>query len=367
MFLQLWTSKSLPFFRRHLPVLTYSSFTRSYLTRINMTTEQHAEHWLTGPNSTQFYARTYTPPNSPKAAVVFVHGFAEHVGRYTHFHPLLAARGIAVLAFDQRGFGLTSQDKTGKKSKHSSYGKTSWKEQMEDINWAISHARKTFEGVPLFLMGHSMGGGEVLGFAVQGEKGAYKQTLDSLKGVIATSPLILQTRPVPKLTRWVGTKVGNVLPSMLVSAAVKAKHLSHDAEFNNAYLKDPLIKQQGSLKNVSDMLSQGEVLLYNDHVHWPKKLPVLIIHGTEDKVTSHTASKDFHDKIPAEKKKISLYDGGYHELQNEPAGVKEKLAAEVAAFIEEHIYASSSPPEGVSTQGNNNEAEVLTGPSKSKL
>jgi acylglycerol lipase len=123
-----------------------------------MATQPYTESWLSGPGSTQFYTRTYTPaPETPtKAVVVALHGFAEHIARFTHFHPLISARGIAVFAFDQRGFGLTAQDTTGKKSKDSSYGKTSWKEQMADIEWAVGHAKKTFEGVPLFLMGHSM-------------------------------------------------------------------------------------------------------------------------------------------------------------------------------------------------------------------
>ena len=71
----------------------------------------YSEAWLTGPSSTQFYTRTYTPVmfESTKAAIVFVHGFAEHVGRYTHFHPLLSARGIAVFTYDQHGFGLTAK------------------------------------------------------------------------------------------------------------------------------------------------------------------------------------------------------------------------------------------------------------------
>ena len=118
----------------------------------------YSEAWLTGPSSTQFYTRTYTPESSipTKAAVVFVHGFAEHIGRYTHFHPLLSAHGIAVFAYDQRGFGLTAQDTKGNKSKSSTYGKTCWKDQMVDIEWAVGHTLKSFEGKPVFLMGHSM-------------------------------------------------------------------------------------------------------------------------------------------------------------------------------------------------------------------
>lgn len=119
------------------------------------TSPSYTESWLAGPQSTQFYTRTYTPPAPPKALLVTIHGFAEHIGRYAHFHPLFLQHTIAVFALDQRGFGKTAQDVEGK-SKSSSYGKTSWKEQMEDIDWALTHARKEFTGIPIFLMGHSM-------------------------------------------------------------------------------------------------------------------------------------------------------------------------------------------------------------------
>lgn len=137
--------------QRHVQVRTHlfnCTFTMSNL--------PYSEAWLAGSSSTQFYTRTYTPHESIKAAIVFVHGFAEHVGRYTHFHPLLSARGIAVFTFDQRGFGLTAQDTKGNKSKSSTYGKTCWKDQMADIEWAVEHTRKLFDNKPIFLMGHSM-------------------------------------------------------------------------------------------------------------------------------------------------------------------------------------------------------------------
>lgn len=194
------------------------------------------ESWHAGPQSTQFYTRTYTPPAAPKAVVVFLHGFGEHIGRYTHFHPLFPEHGIAVLSFDQRGFGRTALDAEGHKSKSSAYGKTSWVEQMEDIAWAIGYAKGEFPGVPTFLMGHSMvstlaflqntqlnaskGGAEALGFATQGEKSPYHLKIVSLAGVIATSPLILQTKPAPKLLRWVGGKASILVPHKLIPADV---------------------------------------------------------------------------------------------------------------------------------------------------
>lgn len=124
----------------------------------SMSSSSYTEAWLLGPSNTSFYTRTYLPASEapPKAVVVAVHGFAEHVGRYTHFHPLLAARGIAVFSYDQRGFGLTAQDKTGKKSRDSAYGKTSLVQQLGDMAWVLMEAKKRFKNVPLFLLGHSM-------------------------------------------------------------------------------------------------------------------------------------------------------------------------------------------------------------------
>jgi acylglycerol lipase len=114
----------------------------------------YEESWLAGPRSTQFYTRVYKA-TSPKAILVFVHGFIEHIGRYEYVHSIWASRGITVFTYDQRGFGKTATDKEHK-SKDSSYGKTSWHDQFTDIEWALKHAKSEFGDLPLFLMGHSM-------------------------------------------------------------------------------------------------------------------------------------------------------------------------------------------------------------------
>lgn len=114
------------------------------------------EEWLAGPGGHQFYTRTYAPSTKPKAVVLFVHGFAEHIGRYEHVHVNYPKKGIVVFAYDQRGFGKTALD--AKRSKDSAYGKTSWKDQLGDAEFWVHHlrAKKEWEGVPIFLMGHSM-------------------------------------------------------------------------------------------------------------------------------------------------------------------------------------------------------------------
>lgn len=115
------------------------------------------EPYILGPQGTPFYARTYAPQSStPKALLVAVHGFNEHITRHEHIHTSFADRGIAVFAFDQRGFGRTAAHKENGAGKK--YGHTSWTEQFEDIEWAIKEGRRMggCAEVPVFLMGHSM-------------------------------------------------------------------------------------------------------------------------------------------------------------------------------------------------------------------
>lgn len=112
------------------------------------------EAWLPGHDGTKFYTRTYPAP-SPRAVLLFVHGFAEHLGRYEWAHGEYASQGITVFTYDQRGFGRTALDHPNK-SKHSAYGKTSWPDQLSDIEFWVKHLKSEYSELPLFLKGHSM-------------------------------------------------------------------------------------------------------------------------------------------------------------------------------------------------------------------
>ncbi|KAF8150442.1 lysophospholipase [Mycena galopus ATCC 62051] len=294
----------------------------------DMVSDAYTEAWLIGPQLTKFYTRTYlAPPGESKAAIVFIHGFADHVGRYTEAHPQLAAHGFNVFTFDQRGFGKTALDLKNK-SWSSTYGKTSGEQQMDDIQWAIDHAETEFPGLPVFLSGHSMGGGEVLNFAV-------RRDTSVLAGVIASSPLVRQTNPIKfdRIIRAAGGWAAILLPYLIMSTPLNYNDLSHDAEYTKFCATDVLAKLQGTLRGVLDMINWGEELLNGKK--WPKTLPILFLHGSADQITSHTATNEFHNKIETDDKTMIVYPDGFHELLQEPAH-KEKLIADEIAWIEAH-------------------------------
>ncbi|KAJ7430507.1 Alpha/Beta hydrolase protein [Mycena galericulata] len=157
------------------------------------------EEWLVGIGGTSFYTRLYRQNSPLRGALVFVHGYNEHISRYERFHSAWAARGFAVSAYDLRGFGRTALDVP--KSPNSAYGQMA--APLSDLEWAIKHTRSLFSDVPLFIIGHSMGGGIVLDYVASASAARNKDTISLISGVISSSPWLLLTNPLPALVVFI--------------------------------------------------------------------------------------------------------------------------------------------------------------------
>ena len=120
----------------------------------------YEESWVPGGEDLlRFYTRIYLARN-PLAALIFVHGFTEHISRYEWAHSLLASRGIIVFAYDQRGFGRTALD-TLRRSEHARLGRTSWPALLADMAHWITSMKAQYPALPIFAMGHSMARPEI--------------------------------------------------------------------------------------------------------------------------------------------------------------------------------------------------------------
>ncbi|KAF8314936.1 lysophospholipase [Clavulina sp. PMI_390] len=284
----------------------------------------YTEAWIEGPNATAFYTRTYAPTDTPKAAIVFAHGFAEHIGRYEATFPEFSAKGISVFAFDQRGFGRTAWDEKNR-SKSSKWAVTNWKDQRADIAFFLAREKDRIgKDVPLFLMGHSMGGAEALEFVCLPP--SPKESLPLLSGIIACSPLIRQTTPASKVVVWVASKAATLLPNMLIDTPINPNDLSRDPVANKAYIDDPMIKAKGSLRGLADMLLNGIALAEHHYKNYPSELPV--------------ASEQFYAAVEAKDKHLIIMPGGYHELVQEPE-LKAQFIEEVTSWIFKHVSAGT--------------------------
>ncbi|KAF7305556.1 Hydrolase-4 domain-containing protein [Mycena chlorophos] len=292
-----------------------------------------SESWLPGPEDTNFYVRVYDAA-APRAAVVFLHGAPEHCGRYTDFHTALARdHNISVFAYDLRGYGRTAQDEEHK-SPTARYGRTWSEPQMTDMKWAIGEARQRFPELPLFLMGTSFGASTILAFFTDA-KCADPRLSAELTGVIIGSVNLAHANPPPAILIWILTGIAALFPWTLFPLRNKTTDLSRNKETGKAYDADELIGTPGSLKSISSIFAQGERVLKSPH-NWPREMPVLFLHGDADRMAHFGVVHKFFNEIPADDKVWHTYNGGYHELHNEPDGIREKSLADIVSFIHKH-------------------------------
>jgi alpha-beta hydrolase superfamily lysophospholipase len=240
--------------------------------------------------------RCWQPDTEPRAVVCLVHGLGEHCGRYSHVAAALNAAGYAVLACDQRGHGRSG----GQRGVTPSY-----EALMADIDRLLAQAEQRFPGRPRFLYGHSLGGNEVINYAL-------RRSAD-LAGVISTSPGLRTAFKPPALQLAAGKIMNRLYPAFTMPNGLELAALSRDPAVIAAYQADPLVHDRLSARLGMELLNQGEWAIANAG-QFP--LPLLLMHGTADRLTSHQTSQEFAAKAPT--CTLKLWEGLYHETHNEP-------------------------------------------------
>ena len=107
------------------------------------------ETTLTTFDDIQLYFRKDTPASTPKAAIVIVHGLCEHAGRYDYVTEKLLKKSFVVYRFDHRGHGRSEGQRVFYKDFH---------DIIEDVHTVIDKVKSENPKLPLFVIGHSMGG-----------------------------------------------------------------------------------------------------------------------------------------------------------------------------------------------------------------
>ncbi|KAI8892598.1 Alpha/Beta hydrolase protein [Globomyces pollinis-pini] len=277
------------------------------------------EEWINSEN-TKLYSKQWIPVGKIKATMVFVHGLGEHVNRYDMFE-LFATAGIKVVGYDQRGFGNTVRQ-SGLHG-HSEGLKT----QLADIK-LISNRTK-IDGLPHFLMGHSMGGGLTLLYAAQNP--------NEFTGVIASAPLISPGhKATPSSVEKIALSViPQLLPSFVIPNALDLTTLTRDPIELKKYIEDPLVHSWVSAQLVSDLCFEFPKLLTLSLIQ-TFKMPIYLTHGTADGLTCPKASKKFMELIPSSDKTFKEFPGYYHELHNEPINDRKVIVDGYIGWILEH-------------------------------
>lgn len=247
-------------------------------------------------HSTKFYGQSFEPAIC-KGVVVLVHGMGEHSGRYHSFViPSLLKENLAIITYDQFGHGQTE----GKRGHNPGYNSL-----LDCLDFVISEAEERLPKVPLFLYGHSMGGNLVINYSLRKKR--------SVKGVIATSPLLELAFEPPKWKMTAGKIIRRLAPSLTLPSELDATAISRDPVEVQKYMDDPLVHDKISANYSLAVFEAGNWAI--EHAS-KLEIPTLVIHGSGDQITSHDASERFVNNSKKQAVFASI-EGGFHELHND--------------------------------------------------
>lgn len=256
-------------------------------------------------DGTCLYLKTNLP-ETPKAIAVIVHGLCEHLGRYDYVTQKLTGANFGVYRFDHRGHGKSE----GKPVFYNDFN-----EMIDDVNFIVELAKKEQPGLPVFLIGHSMGGFAVTTFGMK-----YPQKVN---GIVASGAVTRMNREFP---------MPRDLPVDSYFANELAGGVCSDPAVVEAYVNDPLVGKQ---------ISFGLFYCLFDGVDWNKANsskfvdPVLLLHGCADGLVSEKDSRDLFGDIASKDKTLKIYASLYHEIFNEPS--KDEVIGEAIAWMEKRL------------------------------
>ena len=260
---------------------------------------KHSNFSWESPSKVKIFAQSWWPEeNKLKGIILLIHGLGEHSSRYSHVAEYFTHQGFAVLSCDRSGHG-----KSGCKRGHVKR----YEDVFDDIVKLHSEASRKHSKLPIFLYGHSMGGGIVIDYVLN-----KKHT--GLSGVIATAPLLEPAFKPPAVLLFIGKLMRSVYPGFTQNNQLDVNMISRDEMVVEAYTKDPLVHNKITSETAIGMLNSGmNSLSYKGKVN----LPMYLTHGDKDGLTSHHATQKFASNISGDVT-LKIWNGFYHELHNEP-------------------------------------------------
>lgn len=277
----------------------------------------HFETEHTAADGQKLYCQAWIPEEY-KAGVLILHGLAEHSGRYAHVAEALNAAGYAVYTFDGRGHGKSAEG-----GKPQGYVE-SYEPYFKDIDALLKKAQGNVEDKPFFLIGHSMGGALAADYTIRYQP--------QLSGVLLSGAAVKPGDDVTPFIAWLTKFLSGFLPKLAVSP-VASSSISRHPDIVASYDTDPLNYRGGTRVRTG-----AGILSMMDHIRANGakiSQPILIMHGTADKITSYEGSQLLHDLVSSNDKTLKFYDGLYHEIMNEPE--RDEVIADMIAWMDARL------------------------------
>lgn len=277
------------------------------------------ESTIKGHDGLALFCQAWLPDADLKAVLILVHGLAEHSGRYGNLVQYFVPRGYGIRAMDLRGHGRSPGSR--------GYVRR-FRDYVDDTMAFLIRTRAEHPETPLFLLGHSMGGTIAIACALEDPHG--------ISGLVLSATVLTPGRSISRLHILAAGLLSRLAPRLKVTRLDSAG-TSRDPAVVRAYEADPLVYRG----RISARLG-GEFLaaMHRGQRMIPRiRLPLLIMHGADDRLSNPEGSRLLHERAGSEDKTLILYDGLYHELFNEPE--RERVFGDMERWLEAHISPGS--------------------------
>jgi acylglycerol lipase len=262
----------------------------------NIESFDHHEYSWTSADGLKLFAQSWMPRGNPRAIINYVHGFKDHSNRFSHWAIKLTKEGFGVMAIDLRGHGR-SEGRRGYADSFERY--------LQDAGVLCNYSRRNYPNIPRILYGHSLGGSIVTNYLISG--------MELPDAAVITSPWFkLAFRP-SLIARTMAVVLRYTLPGILVRSDLDTMGLSRDPKIGENYLKDPLVHNRISPKLFLAIEKNGAKA---SHSIYKINIPLLVMHGTADIITSFRQTKAFVMHA-GDRTMFKEWPGCQHELHNE--------------------------------------------------
>lgn len=283
---------------------------------------------------------------NPIAIVQIVHGMAEHAARYYQFATFLNDHGIAVYAEDHRGHGVTA-DRNGI---HGDFGEEpGWQSVVNDMRTLTEMAEEEFPGVPIFLLGHSMGsfltrtyvaqfGNKITGVILSGTAGN-PGIAAALGRMIARNGMRSKGAAVPN-PRLDKMSFGS-FNKKIKNPKTNFDWLSVNEDNVEKYINDPWCGFVCSNHFFYELLGGMQYIFKKENIlKVPHDLPMFFIAGSQDPVGKYgkgvKQSAQLYRHAGVKEVEVKIYPGARHEVLNED--IKEDVFGDILGWIKRNLF-----------------------------
>jgi alpha-beta hydrolase superfamily lysophospholipase len=261
--------------------------------------------------------RRWLPKGAVNAVILALHGFNDYSHAFAAPAERWAQRGIATYAYDQRGFGAAPE--------HGFWpGRAAL---AADAATAAQILRARHSGVPLYLLGESMGGAIAV-VAMTGESGT---PIPKVDGVILVAPAVwgrATMELLPRLALWAGVRL---MPGLTVTGRGLKIQASDNIAMLRTLSRDPLVIKETRVDAIYGLVDLMDAAL--DSAPF-LQVPLLVMYGAKDEIVPKLPIRRFAGSLPAECRRcarFAWYEDGYHMLLRDLEGPT--VTADVANWV----------------------------------